>query len=346
MTEQQACTLCGAGGHLAAQCNWRSDSTLDKLRVSGLSIDGDNAYKRDLLDAVIGALAFGKQGSTPPPEGHWAWQFYEIGRAEAEERDRDRRIMQAMALDLGRVGEALGIPGMEQEGGADEFIDIIEEMKAGLVLSPQAWLDVQAERRRQVEAEGWTPQPMDRWPRRPAATRSMPAASTRTGRVAFGMALHCSGLGTKIGGSRAPHDAIWSRPAPLRWPRSNVSTGQAYRKVPSREPPRPLPEASPGWGENPNTQFWSRAIRLGGEALPMETPSEFLSKEELEAMIGAKSSKKQVEWLASHGWKYELNAAQRPVVGRIYARLRLAGVKPNGTVAVQEPWTLDLSKVS
>lgn len=57
----------------------------------------------------------------------------------------------------------------------------------------------------------------------------------------------------------------------------------------------------------------------------METPSEFLSKEELEAMIGAKSSKKQVEWLASHGWKYELNAAQRPVVGRIYARLRLAG---------------------
>lgn len=57
----------------------------------------------------------------------------------------------------------------------------------------------------------------------------------------------------------------------------------------------------------------------------MKTPSEFLSKEELEAMIGAKSSKKQVEWLASHGWKYELNATQRPVVGRIYARLRLAG---------------------
>lgn len=43
-------------------------------------------------------------------------------------------------------------------------------------------------------------------------------------------------------------------------PRSSVSTGQAYRKVPSREPPRPLPEASPGWGENPNTQFRPRAI--------------------------------------------------------------------------------------
>ncbi|MGA4814546.1 DUF4224 domain-containing protein [Pseudomonas aeruginosa] len=65
----------------------------------------------------------------------------------------------------------------------------------------------------------------------------------------------------------------------------------------------------------------------------------------MEAMIGAKSSKKQVEWLASHGWKYELNAAQRPVVGRTVPACG-GRRKPNGTVAVQEPWTLDLSKVS
>lgn len=219
---------------------------------------------------------------------------------------------------------------------------------------PQAWLDVQAERRRQITA-GRSP-PRDgrrsttmrtataRWPAPPPAT-PWPAPALRTMEP-----LPCwcrsHGPGMNSGGSRPVRAVIWSRPVPWRWLRSNVSTGQAYRKIPSREPPRPLPEARPGWGENPNTQFRSRAIRLGGEALPMETPSEFLSKEELEAMIGAKSSKKQVEWLASHGWKYELNAAQRPVVGRIYARLRLAGVKPNGTVAVQEPWTLDLSKVS
>lgn len=159
MNEQQACTLCGAGGHTAAQCNWRTDAALDKIRAAGLTIDGDNAYKRDLLDAAIGALAFGKQGSTPPPDGHWGWRFYEIGKAEAAERDRDVRIMQAMALDLGRVGEALGIPGMEQEGGADELIYIIEEMKAAHgAAMPQAWLDVQAERRRQIEEEGWTPE--------------------------------------------------------------------------------------------------------------------------------------------------------------------------------------------
>lgn len=163
MTEQQACTLCGAGGHLAAQCHWRTDAALDKIRSAGLTIDGDNAYKRDILDCVVGALAFGKQGSTPPPDGHWGWRFYEIGKAEAAERARDQRIMCAMALSISAVGEALGIPGEQQEGGTGEFIDIIEEMKAaqGPVMA-QAWLDVQEERRRQIEAEGWTPEHDDK----------------------------------------------------------------------------------------------------------------------------------------------------------------------------------------
>jgi hypothetical protein len=78
----------------------------------------------------------------------------------------------------------------------------------------------------------------------------------------------------------------------------------------------------------------------------METPSEFLSSQELADMIGAPSARKQIRWLAEHGWKYELNAASKPIVGRIYARLKLAGVKPNGANATDQPWTLDLSKVS
>lgn len=44
-------------------------------------------------------------------------------------------------------------------------------------------------------------------------------------------------------------------------------------------------------------------------------------------MIGARSAKKQIEWLTIRGWKYELNAAHKPIVGRIYARLKLAGVR-------------------
>lgn len=60
------------------------DEVLSTLRHSGLSIDGDNAYKRDLLDSVVGAMAFGYQNTNPPPAGHWGQQFWDIGRAEGE----------------------------------------------------------------------------------------------------------------------------------------------------------------------------------------------------------------------------------------------------------------------
>lgn len=58
------------------------NNALDALRRNGLSIDGDNAYKRDLCDSIVGALAFGAQNRNPPPPEHWAQQFWEIGREE------------------------------------------------------------------------------------------------------------------------------------------------------------------------------------------------------------------------------------------------------------------------
>lgn len=73
--------------------------------------------------------------------------------------------------------------------------------------------------------------------------------------------------------------------------------------------------------------------------------SEFLDGEELATMIGRKSKTAQRAWLDSRGWRYEINAAGRPVVGRVYARLKLAGVKPNAANAASEAWALDLSKV-
>ncbi|KTT24225.1 hypothetical protein SB14R_10260 [Pseudomonas oryzihabitans] len=78
----------------------------------------------------------------------------------------------------------------------------------------------------------------------------------------------------------------------------------------------------------------------------MPEVSEFLDSEELATLIGRKSKAAQRAWLDARGWRYEINAAGRPVVGRVYARLKLAGVKPNATNAVAETWTLDLSKVS
>ncbi|MDD1010938.1 hypothetical protein M5G27_26040 [Pseudomonas shahriarae] len=72
------------------------NNALDALRRNGLSIDGDNAYKRDLLDAVVGALALGAQNSNPPPTGHWCQRFWDIGR---EERGLHEELVAALKLN-------------------------------------------------------------------------------------------------------------------------------------------------------------------------------------------------------------------------------------------------------
>ncbi|MGS0546755.1 hypothetical protein ACU8WE_30015 [Pseudomonas parakoreensis] len=71
------------------------NNALDAMRRQGLSIDGDNAYKRDLLDATVGALAFGAQNTSPPPSDHWGTRFWEIGR---EERGLHEELVAALKL--------------------------------------------------------------------------------------------------------------------------------------------------------------------------------------------------------------------------------------------------------
>jgi hypothetical protein len=107
-----------------------TDDNLSAMRREGLSIDGDNAYKRDLLDAVVGALAFGKLRNTPPPVGHWLEDFYEIGWAEADERDALRELLQdwlegsgsvvSMELRTKSMLAAAHQPASRQEQGDDE----------------------------------------------------------------------------------------------------------------------------------------------------------------------------------------------------------------------------------
>jgi len=63
------------------------NNALDALRRQGLSIDGDNAYKRDLCDSIVGAMVFGAQNSNPPPPGQWQQRFWEIARDEARLRE-------------------------------------------------------------------------------------------------------------------------------------------------------------------------------------------------------------------------------------------------------------------
>lgn len=83
------------------------NNALDALRRNGLSIDGDNAYKSDLLDCVVGALAQGAQNRNPPPAGHWGQRFWDIGREEREQHEemvatlRESRQVLAVALKAG-----------------------------------------------------------------------------------------------------------------------------------------------------------------------------------------------------------------------------------------------------
>jgi hypothetical protein len=52
----------------------------------------------------------------------------------------------------------------------------------------------------------------------------------------------------------------------------------------------------------------------------------------------------QRDWLDRNGWKYVLNAANRPIVGRYFVRLHLAGVSV-AKMAPQEAWRPDFSKL-
>ncbi len=64
-------------------------------RRGGLSLDGDNAYKRGICDVAVGAMAAGKQNNNQPPEGHWGQRFWDIGRAEGALQEE---LIQALRL--------------------------------------------------------------------------------------------------------------------------------------------------------------------------------------------------------------------------------------------------------
>ncbi len=54
----------------------------------------------------------------------------------------------------------------------------------------------------------------------------------------------------------------------------------------------------------------------------MEQPL-FLSLEELGTLTGFKTPMRQVEWLRTKGWRFEVNGNRRPIVARKYAEKML-----------------------
>lgn len=74
-----------------------------------------------------------------------------------------------------------------------------------------------------------------------------------------------------------------------------------------------------------------------------ELASETLTETELTAITGYSRPTEQRRWLDSERWVYHKNRAGHPVVGRIYARMRMAGIAPKSAPA--DAWSLDLSRV-
>lgn len=80
-------------------------------------------------------------------------------------------------------------------------------------------------------------------------------------------------------------------------------------------------------------------------------PSETLTAEELAQISGCARRRDQIAWLEQNHWTHLLNRAGEPIVGRLYARLRLSGISPEsivefGTPTKPEPaWAPDFSKI-
>lgn len=71
--------------------------------------------------------------------------------------------------------------------------------------------------------------------------------------------------------------------------------------------------------------------------------TEFLTQEEVETLTGRSHRSAQVDWLVKNSWKFELNAANSPVIGRWYARAKMAGIDMNWMSPGEMP---DWSKVA
>lgn len=91
----------------------------------------------------------------------------------------------------------------------------------------------------------------------------------------------------------------------------------------------------------------TKAVR--GGAYGQDTPDnpfyrEILTEQEVVNLTGLKVRSRQIKWLQDRGWKYELSAGGRPIVGREYLRYKLGGVKPKADPTPR--WMPDFSNIN
>lgn len=72
--------------------------------------------------------------------------------------------------------------------------------------------------------------------------------------------------------------------------------------------------------------------------------SETLSPDEIAEITGCSRRSDQVEWLSCNGWMFHKNKASEPIVGRFYARLKMAGITP-AILASRGAWMPNFSGI-
>jgi hypothetical protein len=76
----------------------------------------------------------------------------------------------------------------------------------------------------------------------------------------------------------------------------------------------------------------------------MPINSEMLAPEEITQITGSSRKSDQIVWLSGNGWTYHKNKAGEAIVGRLYARLKLAGINP-AALATTGGWVPDFSSI-
>ncbi|WP_343625408.1 DUF4224 domain-containing protein [Roseateles puraquae] len=70
-----------------------------------------------------------------------------------------------------------------------------------------------------------------------------------------------------------------------------------------------------------------------------------LTDVELHGLTGVQQRRLQIEWLKDNGWVFFISRVGRPVVGRLYANLKLAGLELP-TFADAAPFRLNISAIN
>lgn len=85
-----------------------------------------------------------------------------------------------------------------------------------------------------------------------------------------------------------------------------------------------------------------------GAIFELNLTSETLHADEVAEISGCQRRADQITWLERAGWVYHTNKAGTPIVGRMYARMRMAGINPSALTNAStsgSSWSMDMSKV-